>query len=153
MALVRDGFMVRSGEDRTAASLNFINGRFDLKISGRDTGGALCAYDTWRFKPGGPPLHLHFDVDEWFMILEGDFKFRVGDRMFEVGSGDSVFGPRGVPHAFRSLSQTARMLVTFQPAGVMEAFFAHELLDPLSDEFKEVSRRHNMDVVGPPLPD
>ena len=43
--------VVRAGEDRHAASLKFLNGRFDCKISGSDTGGALCAYDTWRFKP------------------------------------------------------------------------------------------------------
>jgi mannose-6-phosphate isomerase-like protein (cupin superfamily) len=24
-------------------------------------------------KKGGPPLHLHHDVDEWFYVIEGDY--------------------------------------------------------------------------------
>jgi len=142
---------VRAGEDRFGAPREFLNGRFTCKVSARDTNGALCIYDTYRFRPGGPPLHVHFAQDEWFLILEGEFKFQVGNETLVLQAGDSILGPRGVPHAFRSMTETARMMIAFQPAGTMEAFFAAELLDPLSREFKELSRQHGMDVVGPPL--
>jgi mannose-6-phosphate isomerase-like protein (cupin superfamily) len=132
--------------------VRFLNGRFDCKISARDTAGALCAFDTIRTRPGGPPLHLHLEQDEWFFVQEGQFQARVGDETRELGPGDSFFGPRGIPHAFTMVSQTGRMLITFQPAGTMEAFFAAELVDPMSEEFRELSRQHGMEVVGPPLP-
>jgi quercetin dioxygenase-like cupin family protein len=144
--------VVRSGEDRYSAPLKFLNGRFDCKISAGDTGGALCAYDTFRFKPGGPPMHLHFEQDEWFQVQEGRFRFQIGDQTYELGAGDSILGPRGIPHAFRNLTETARMMVTFIPAGTMEAFFATQMVDPTSEAFRDLSRKHGMEVVGPPLP-
>lgn len=144
-------FPVRTGEDRYAAPVRFLNGRFYCKVSAKDTNGALCVYDTYRFKSGGPPLHIHFKQDEWFLVLDGEFKFQVGDETHFLKAGDSIFGPRGVPHAFRNLTETARMMVTFQPAGTMEEFFASEMVDPLSQAFKDLSLQHGMEVVGPPL--
>lgn len=143
--------LVRAGEDRQSAPLKFLNGRFDCKISSRDTNGALCAYDTYRFKPGGPPLHVHFEQDEWFLVLEGEFRFQIGNETYHLRAGDSILGPRGTPHAFRSLTETARMIVTFQPAGSMEVFFSTQMVDPASQEFKDLSLKHGMEVVGPPL--
>lgn len=143
--------LVRAGEDRHSAPLKFLNGRFECKISSRDTNGALCAYDTHRFKPGGPPLHVHFEQDEWFLVLEGEFRFQVGDETYELRAGDSILGPRGVPHAFRSISETARMIVSFSPAGTMEEFFSSQMVDPTSQAFRDLSLAHGMEVVGPPL--
>jgi hypothetical protein len=56
-----------------------------------------------------------------------------------------------VPHAFINLTAPARLLIAFQPAGQMEAFFAKSLLDPRSEEFRALSREHGKEVVGPPL--
>jgi quercetin dioxygenase-like cupin family protein len=145
------GFVVRSGEDRFAAPIRFLNGRFDIKVSGRDTGGRLCVIDTVRIAPGGPPVHVHAAQDEVFQVLEGRFRFRIGDELIEAHPGDVLFGPRRVPHAFASLSPTARLLLTFQPALTIEAFFAEGGLDPLSEEFARVSRGHGMELIAPPL--
>ncbi|HEY8596703.1 MAG TPA: cupin domain-containing protein [Devosiaceae bacterium] len=144
-------FAVLAGSDRFASPVNFLNGRFDCKVSSKDTGGALCVFDTYRFKQGGPPVHLHLDQDEWFLVLDGEFRFQVGEQMHHLRAGDSIFGPRGVPHAFRNLTDSAQLMVTFLPAGTMEGFFASEMVDPLSQEFRDLSRRHGMIVVGPPL--
>lgn len=144
-------FIVKAGDDRFEAPVRFLNGRFDCKVSASDTDGALCVFDTYRFKSGGPPLHVHLEQDEWFLVLDGEFKFQVGDQMHHLAAGDSIFGPRRVPHAFRSLTETGRLMITFQPAGTMEAFFAAEMVDPLSEAFRDLSRRHGMEVVGPPL--
>jgi quercetin dioxygenase-like cupin family protein len=145
------GFVVRSGDDRFAAPIRFLNGRFDIKVSGRDTDGHLCVIDTVRIAPGGPPVHVHEAQEEVFHVLEGRFRFRIGDELFEAHPGDVLFGPRGIPHAFASLSPTARLLLTFQPALTIEAFFAEGGLDPLSEEFARVSRAHGMELIAPPL--
>lgn len=142
---------VPTGADRSNSPIHFLNGRFDLKVSSIDTDGAWCAFDTFRTRQGGPPVHIHLAQDEWFFVLDGNFRFRVGDEDFEASPGDSIFGPRGVPHAFRNTTDTARLLILFQPALTMEAFFASELLDPSSREFAELSLAHGMRVVGPPL--
>ena len=145
--------LVLAGEDRFGEPFSFLNGRFDCKIAGADTAGALCAFDTWRFAKGGPPLHVHHDQDEWFRVDEGEFLFQIGTEQFRLGAGDSILGPRGVPHAFTNVSETGRMLVLFQPAGTMEAFFhAGSRMGKITPgEFAALSLDHGMKVVGPPL--
>jgi mannose-6-phosphate isomerase-like protein (cupin superfamily) len=145
--------VVREGEALGGQAFGFLNGAFHLKVSGADTHGGLCAYDTLRSEPGGPPLHVHASQDEWFLVTEGTFVVRVGDVTHSLGPGDSVLGPRGVPHAFRNTSQTGRIMVAFFPAGTMEEFFRQGSdLSPLTPAaFAELSSRHGMTVVGPPL--
>ncbi len=145
--------VVHQGQALGGQAFEFLNGAFHLKVSGKDSFGAACIYDTLRSEPGGPPLHVHAAQDEWFYVTEGAFDIRVGDTVHHLGPGDSVLGPRGVPHAFRNTSQTGRIVVAFFPAGSMESFF-HEgsALSPLTPaSFAELSQRHGMTVVGPPL--
>ena len=144
-------FVVRADDDRQQSPVRFLNGRFDAKVSSRDTNGAVYIVDTIRSRRGGPPLHLHFDQDEWFMVEEGSFRFRIGDDYFDLEPGDSIFGPRRVPHQFANVTETGRLLIMFQPAGTMEEFFASGMMDPMSEAFAELSRKHGMEVVGPPL--
>jgi mannose-6-phosphate isomerase-like protein (cupin superfamily) len=145
--------VVRQGEARGGHVFGFLNGTFHLKLSGADTEGGLCIYDTLRSAPGGPPLHVHAAQDEWFHVTEGEFDIRIGEVIHHLGPGDCVLGPRGVPHAFRNTSPTGRIMVAFQPAGTMEAFFDQgSALSPLTPaSFAELSSRHGMTVVGPPL--
>ena len=145
-------FTVLAGEDRFKAPVRFLNGRFDCKVSGSDSGGAFCVFDTFRTGRGGPPMHFHLEQDEWFFVMDGEIQFHVGDETRLLKAGDSIFGPRRVPHAFACLSETSRMMIAYQPAGTMETFFAAGRLDPMSEAFRELSRRHGMEVVGPPLP-
>ncbi|MET3925680.1 cupin domain-containing protein [Devosia sp. 2618] len=145
-------FVVRADADRHGHPINFLNGRFDTKITSSDSDGALLVIDTVRTGSGGPPLHYHHDIDETFFVQEGAFRFRVGDEFFELRPGDMIFGPRRVPHAFRNTTATGRLMVMFRPAGTMEAFFTSQMLDPMSEQFRQLSRLHGMEVVGPPLP-
>ena len=122
-------FVVRKDQDRLDNPVRFLNGRMDTKVSASDTAGAICVIDTVRLRRGGPPLHYHYEQDELFLVLEGQFRFQIGDAHYEAGPGDVVFGPRRVPHAFLNLSDTGRLMITFQPAGTMEQFFSSGLLD------------------------
>lgn len=101
-----------------------MGGRFDLKVGGRDTGGDLCIYDTFRESKGGPALHRHYFQDEWFYVIRGEFIAQVGDETVSLRSGDSAFAPRKVPHSFANIGEgEGQLLVLFQPAGTMEDFF------------------------------
>ena len=134
-------------------SFGFLNGMFHLKVSGASTQGGLCIYDTVRSETGGPPMHIHAAQDEWFLVTEGEFQIKVGDVLHHLMPGDSLLAPRGIPHAFRNTTRTGRIMVAFQPAGTMEEFFAEgSKLSPLTPAaFAELSARHGMRVVGPPL--
>ncbi len=152
------GFKVSSEQDRSGEELRIMGGRFDCKVSGKDTGGDLCIYDTIREAKGGPALHLHHHQDEWFYVIRGDFIVRVGEHTVSLHPGDSAFGPRKVPHAFAKISEgVGQMLVVFQPAGSMEDFFLQ--MSKLGTDIpknqevvlKRLWQQHGMEVVGPPL--
>jgi hypothetical protein len=88
--------------------------------------------------------------------LEGEYLFKVGEETFTAKAGDSVFGPRKVPHAFAKTSEgEAKMLIIFQPAGKMETYFktvSQGTLAKLSEtERQKVRQAHGFEVVGPAL--
>src|SRR5215467_8664593 len=58
-----------------------------------------------------PPLHVHHDEDEAFYVLEGRLSLHTPDGTVELGPGEAIVGPRGVPHAYRVESESARWLV------------------------------------------
>ncbi len=73
---------------------------------------------------GGPPRHVHREQDEWWYVLGRKLCSRSWLAAVSAGPGDSLFGLRGVPHAFAFVGDTvSRLLIVFQPAGKMEALF------------------------------
>jgi|SRR5579859_1310445 len=152
------GFRVGRQKDRYQEELLVMGGRFDLKVSSRDTGGDLCIYDTVRDSKGGPALHRHFFQDEWFYVIRGKFIAQVGEDNLTLNPGDSAFAPRKVPHAFAMVSEgEGQMLVLFQPAGSMEDFFKQMTKFgkgiPANQEsaLKQLWADHGMEIMGPPL--
>lgn len=152
------GFVVKSGQDRRQEELLIMGGQFDCKVSGRDTNGSLCIYDTIRQEKGGPAYHFHYSQDEYFYVIKGEFTVKVGDDVFNLKAGDLAFAPRKVPHAFAKTSDgEAQMLVMFQPAGSMEDFFKQmaklgkEIPKDQEKRLKKLWADHGMQIVGPPL--
>lgn len=152
------GYKVAAGDTRNGEHFNMTGvttNTLDLKIGSADTDGGMAAFEQLGQSPnGGPPLHVHPRQDEFFHVLEGEYRFQVGDERFMGATGDTIFLPRGVPHAFIQLSERARMLVVYQPAGDMEGFFretAGWTSPPSKDEVARVFAAHGMEVVGPPL--
>ncbi len=152
------GFKVNAGEARfgkhykmKGVTLNTL----DIKISGSDTENDLAVFEQVGLTPnGGPPLHIHPFQDEWFYVIEGEYLFQVGDKKYQIMSGDTIFLPRNVQHAFIQLSEKGKMIVSYLPAGKMEAFF--QVTDrwtspPSKDEIARVFENHDMKVVGSPL--
>ncbi|MDN3581542.1 cupin domain-containing protein [Mucilaginibacter flavus] len=151
------GYKTDAGADRFQKPINLFDGdTFYTKVSTKDTDGDLYVYESSRVKKGGPNLHLHYEQDEWWYILEGEFVIKVGDTMHRVKPGDSVFGPRGVPHAFSKVGEgVGRMLTTFQPAGKMEECFIAisegQMKGKSEAEQDEFRKQHGFERVGPPI--
>jgi mannose-6-phosphate isomerase-like protein (cupin superfamily) len=154
----KKGYKICAGADRVQKPMHLFEGdTFYTKVATADTDGDMYVYESTRVKKGGPNLHVHHEQDEWWYILEGEFQIKVGDQLFQAKAGDSVFGPRGIPHTFTKISDDApaKMLITFQPAGKMEACF-QALSDGLmkgktEPELDEFRKQHGFERVGPPL--
>ena len=152
------GFRVNNGEARfgnhykmKGVTLN----QLDIKISSSDTAGDLAVFEQIGLTAkGGPPLHIHPLQDEWFYIVEGEYKFQVGTNVYQMFKGDTIFLPRGVQHAFIQLTENGKMIVSYLPAGKMEDFFKVTndwKVPPSKEEIAKVFKEHEMEVVGPPL--
>lgn len=83
-------------------------GSVTIKAQTRNTNGSLTVLEFVHSPKAGPALHLHFREDEVWYVLEGDYRFKVGDAMFRVSEGGMAFGPRGAPHGFQDCRPTAR---------------------------------------------
>lgn len=154
----RAPFKVNAGEarsDKRFTMRGVTRNTLDVKVSGDDTEGALAVFEQTGHTPnGGPPLHIHLEQDEWFFVLEGEYLFQCGDERWHAKAGDTIFLPRQVPHAFVQLTERARTIVSYQPAGAMEAFFQTTdawTTPPTEADVAEVFAAHGMRVVGGPL--
>src|SRR4029450_10751248 len=57
-------------------------GSVTIKAQTMNTNGSLTVLEFVHPPKAGPALHLHFREDEVWYILEGDYRFQVGDAMF-----------------------------------------------------------------------
>ena len=96
-----------------------VGDRYTLLLTGEQTAGAYAVIEAFVPPGGGPPAHVHSREDEAFLVVEGEFEFNLGGKRFRLTAGGFLFGPRGVPHAFKSVGPTAgRMIIAVLPAGV-----------------------------------
>jgi DNA-binding transcriptional MerR regulator len=156
------GFSVGAGKDRFDEGFNHCGTTIDCKVSGKDTGGAMCVLEV---NNTGWPRHVNRDQDEWIYVVDGEVELEIGKRRSRLGAGESVFIPRDVEHAWAGVP--AKVINSYQPAGKIEEFFqavakfeglptreqaieksyAAEQIDGL----KQLFEAHGMIVTGPPL--
>lgn len=127
-----------------------------IKVTGEHTSGHYAIAEVVSTPEGFVPLHVHNAEDEAFFVVDGEVDFTVGDRTFEAGPGTFVFGPRGVPHAYKVKTSQARILMMFSPAG-FEGFI-RETSTPADappaaaeldmDEIVAVAARYGASILG-----
>ena len=158
------GFSVAAGKDRFNEGFNRDGTTIDCKVSGKDTGGAMCVLEI---NNSGWPRHVNPEQDEWIYVVDGEVELEIGKKRFHLGARESMFIPRNVEHVWSAVSVPAKILNTYQPAGKVEEFFqALATLKELptreqainktyTDEQKSAMKRvfeaHGMVLTGPPL--
>ncbi|HTV07987.1 MAG TPA: cupin domain-containing protein [Candidatus Aquilonibacter sp.] len=143
--------LVRAHDDRFGETHSPGYTELLFKTSTAET-PSVFAIEHTKIMPGwGPPLHLHLAQEEWFYVIDGQVLAQVGDRRVTLNPGDSILGPRNVPHAFMAIGPApAHMLITFTPAGHMEQFF-RDTVAVGPRQAASVFSRYGMKLVGPPL--
>jgi quercetin dioxygenase-like cupin family protein len=151
------GFAVPEGGNRLGSKLFVVGNEVTVKIASRDTGGAFAVVEDVSPPQAGPPLHLHYDQDEWWYVLEGEYLFEVDGQQIKATTGATVFASRGTRHTFQNVGQKpGRMLVTVVPGG-LDVFFgelsamfpAGAVLD--MEKIAVLFRKHKLELLGPPI--
>ena len=158
------GFSIGAGKDRFNDGFNRHGTTMDCKVSGKDTGGAMCVLEL---NNTGWPRHVNQDQDEWIYVVDGEVELEIGKKRIHLGTRESMFIPRNIEHAWAAVSAPAKILNTYQPSGKIEDFFrvlakfkdvpTREQANEKSytaeqiDGLKRVFEAHGMIVTGPPL--
>lgn len=109
-----------------------------------------------------PPAHVHATLDDSFYLLEGRMVVRCGGETWEARPGSWVQFPAGIPHTFRVLGGTARVLMVHaddsflaavraigHPAG--NADVPSTAPGPTLEELSRIFAVHGITNVGPPM--
>src|SRR5262245_19715430 len=74
------------------------------------------SFEVHEWLGSGPDyLHIHYQDDEVWHVLEGTLTFRFVDRQVEAPAGTTVFVPAGVPHTYFVTGEATRYLIILTP--------------------------------------
>ena len=110
----------------------FGGGVHTWKVRAHESNGAFLLFEDSMSGGKATPLHTHPDSDETALVLEGEILMHVDGVDHHVGAGGVAVAPRGVPHAFRVLSASAKILFLHTP-GCCEAFY-WDASEPLAED-------------------
>ena len=97
-----------------------LGGRYEVKASADDTGGAMTVMEMWMPAGMGPPPHTHPGTESVY-VLEGRLRYHIGEQTFEGTPGSFFHIPAGIVENFEP-TEESRVLVTYSPGGI-ERFF------------------------------
>jgi len=124
-----------------------------IMLSGEQTDRALAVAACTQAPDSGPPLHIHKNEDELFLLAEGHYSFFAEGRWVEVGAGGLVYLPKRIAHCYRNIgTTTGRHWVITVPSG-WELFmtqYAKELAkpdDPDQNRMSEIAREHRIEFI------
>jgi quercetin dioxygenase-like cupin family protein len=142
--------MIAAGKDREGGTHSRGFSSILFKVLPRETSNGLFVIEHVNMVNGGPPLHMHPHQEEYFYVISGEVRFALGDQRLVLHAGDSVLGPRGIPHTFAAVEgKPSRMLISFSPAGRMEQFMRDTAVPKPPVQDAELFRRYEMELVGP----
>ncbi len=148
-----------------APHLWFGNTRVAIRVASAHGADGISVVEHWMPYGEAPPLHIHRNEDEIFHILEGRMRFRVGDRTFEAGPGETMLAPKGVPHHFRVESPEGARCLTITRGADFETMVrtvsreaGADWLPPLVvpdaatiEALSAACAANGIDVIGAPL--
>ena len=146
--------------------LRFLNGLAIVRVRHDEGEDGISVLE--RLAPHGesPPLHVHQNEDELFHVLEGELRVRAGDTEVRIGAGETILGPKGVPHTYRVESHEGARWLVITRGGNFERFVRAqsrpaERAEPpaaqgpptpeQADALAAAAREHGIELVGPPL--
>lgn len=89
----------------------------DRKLVDETTGARNLALWHGEIEPGGvADLHVHEEMEQAFIVLEGKGSFMVEDQEYTLGEGSIIFIPAKQPHQVTSVGdRTLKVLIVMAP--------------------------------------
>ena len=135
-------------------------GVWTMKATSEETGEAFTLLEDRMVRGKTTPLHVHPNLDETLIVLEGEILVYAEGTEHRVGPRGVAVAPRGLAHAFMVTSESALILV-LQTPGSGEAFY-RDATEPATaetdpertdwDRLRAAAERHPdiIQILGPP---
>ena len=124
--------------------------RFSVLLSSRNTNGAYAIVESVAPPGYTPPVHIHRNEAQHFVVLAGTYRILIEDRLFHAPIGTSITVPRGSRHSWRNMSnETGRLLLILTPGGFENCI--QTINDSPADKILEIVASYGCFVVGQPL--
>lgn len=106
----------------------------------------------------GPPMHVHPQSDETFVVLEGALLVHAEGHTHSLAAGGALFVPRGTPHTFAvQADRPARFLAIHTPGGFEQMHRDVHAAETEAgrafapEEIIAIAQGHDWQLAGPPL--
>ncbi|MBV8819476.1 MAG: quercetin 2,3-dioxygenase [Acidobacteriaceae bacterium] len=116
----------------------YLGNLFKVIADSSDTQGRYAAMEVVSAPGSEPPLHIHANEDETFVVLEGSMRLTCAGEDRILNAGDAATVKRGTPHTFKVLTPTMRSLGIVRPGG-FEDFF-RELAGEERPSFERIAQ-------------
>ncbi len=137
---------VKSGDRRV---IDFFGHSMDFRRTDEE-----CCIMIDTVPPGqGVPMHRHAGWGEFFYVLEGSFRFGLGDSVVKASPGDSLTAAAGTPHGFECAGEeSGRLLCVSTPGGFEK--FCEAVLEEMGEgfdpaKFARIAARFDTEFLGP----
>jgi quercetin dioxygenase-like cupin family protein len=112
----------KTAEAVNAAKRWFLSLPTWIRAGGGETNGTVSLIEQ-VIPPGfASPWHVHHNEDESFLVLDGRLTVLVDERAITLNAGGFAFGPRGIPHGFRTEGTTPTRLILLTNGGTFADF-------------------------------
>lgn len=94
-------------------------------VVGKEATNSAYVITDGIIEPDGfVPDHYHKWEDQTFHIIEGELEAKIGDKIVNIRSGDTIHCPRGTSHYMKNIGQVnARIISYIFPGDWTEDFF------------------------------
>src|SRR3569833_3051515 len=113
--------VIEAGHDRLGEAHSRGYSSILFKVLPRETSNGLFVLEHMNLVECGPALLIHPLEEEDVYLISGEVRFALGNERLTLKAGDSVLGPRGIPHTIAAVKGTpSHMQLAFTPAAKIE---------------------------------
>ena len=96
----------------------------NIIVSTEQSNGEYVISDGAIHPDGFIPEHYHKWEDQTFHVLEGEVEAKIGNKIYQLSTGDSIHCPRGITHYMKNNStKNVRLLSYIFPGTWAEDYF------------------------------
>src|SRR5512139_2310361 len=85
-------------------SLWFLNTLVNIRVPNASGADGITIMEHRAPVGDSPPLHIHRNQDEGFVVLDGEIRVNLDGREIVARKESTLLAPKGIPHSYKVIS-------------------------------------------------